>query len=158
MNFFFALILVLVPSIPSWAESASADAEWKQPYPHSSGAELLPYCLQTDLVVSQLRCDYYVQGVADLATTPVKGIPLACIPRGQNRTELMQLAVDYLTSIEPDSLKENSAASLLLIEFRKKFPCPKAIKKKAPISKAMAEAIKRSLEKTAKEQGVKSPK
>ena len=144
MKLFFALILMLELSTPSWA----AEDKYERPYPHSSGADLLPYCQQTDVVVSQLRCDYYVQGVADVVTFPVKGVSLACIPKGLNRTELMQLSVEYLASLNAQTLEENSAASLLLKNFGKKFPCPK--KSKAKISDKMAEAIGRHLEKSNK--------
>jgi hypothetical protein len=149
MKFLIALILVSAHSTFYAATPASAADEWKQPHPHSSGAELLPYCQQTDLVVSQLRCDYYVQGVADLATFPIKGSPLACIPRGLNRTELMQLTTEYLASLEPHELEQNSAASLVLKEFRKKFPCPKNAKPK--MSKKMADALKTRLKAADKE-------
>ena len=149
MKFLIALIFVSTLSIFHGTAPASAADEWMQPYPHSSGAELLPYCQQTDLVVSQLRCDYYVQGVADLASFPVKGAPLACIPKGLNRTELMQLTTAYLASLEPGELEQKSAASLILNEFKKKFPCPK--KEKPKISKAMADALKRGMEAANKE-------
>jgi hypothetical protein len=143
MKFLIAFLLVPALSTFLWAGPARAADEWKQPHPHSSGAELLPYCQQTDAVVSQLRCDYYVQGVADLATFPVKGAALACIPKGLNRTELMQLATEYLASLEPHELEQNSAASLMLKEFRKKFPCPKKANPK--LSKAMVNALKQRL-------------
>jgi hypothetical protein len=136
MKLFFVLILALVLSTPSWA----AEGKYERPFPHSSGADLLPYCQQVDVVVSQLRCDYYVQGVADLATFPVKGVSLACIPKGLNRTELMQLSVEYLASLRPQSLEGSSAASLLLKNFQKQFPCAK--KAKAKKGGAMAEAFK----------------
>jgi hypothetical protein len=140
MKYSCALILVFLLSVPAWAEPAGDDPSsqtpsgeqpaseeiaYKQPYPHSSGADLLPFCQQTDVVVSQLRCDYYVQGVADLVTTPLGGVRLACIPQGQNRTQLMQMAVDYLQRVPPDTLETDSAASLIVKAFRKKFPCPK---------------------------------
>jgi hypothetical protein len=149
MKFLIALILVSTLSTFYRTAPASAADEWKQPHPHSSGAELLPYCQQTDLIVSQLRCDYYVQGVADLATFPVKGAPLACIPKGLNRTELMQLTTEYLASLEPIELEQKSAASLILKELKKKFPCPK--KAKPEMSKAMADALKRRIEAANKE-------
>jgi hypothetical protein len=60
----------------------------------------------------------------------------------------MQLAVEYLESLEPQELEKNSAASLILKELRKQFRCPK--KEKEKISPAMAEAIKRAVEKEAK--------
>jgi hypothetical protein len=144
MKLFFALILALELSTPSWA----AEGKYERPYPHSSGADLLPYCQQTDVVVSQLRCDYYVQGVADLATFPVRGVSLACIPKGLNRTELMQLSVEYLASLRPQSLEGSSAASLLLKNFQKQFPCAK--KANAKMDSKMEEAIKRHLEKSNK--------
>ena len=125
MKYFPTLILAFLLSGYSWAEPPSADDAYKQPYPHSSGAALLPYCEQTGEVVSQLRCDYYVQGVADLATIPQQGQPMACIPQGQNRTQLMQVAVNYLKTVKPDALEKESAASLILQAFRATFPCPK---------------------------------
>jgi hypothetical protein len=137
MKLFFALILALVLSTPSWA----AEGKYERPFPHSSGADLLPYCQQADVVVSQLRCDYYVQGVADLATFPVKGVSLACIPKGLNRTELMQLSVEYLASLRPQALEGSSAASLLLKNFQKQFPCAK--KSEAKKNAKFAEALKR---------------
>lgn len=96
---------------------------YKEPYPHSSGADLLTYCEQTDEVVSQLRCDYYVQGVADLVTMPQQGNQRACIPPGQNRTQLMEIAVSFLKTLKPDALEEKSAARLILRAFKTAFPC-----------------------------------
>ena len=147
MKLFFTLILALELSAPSWA----AEGKYERPYPHSSGADLLPYCQQVDVVVSQLRCDYYVQGVADLATFPVKGVSLACIPKGLNRTELMQLSVEYLASLRPPSLEGSSAASLLLKNFQKQFPCAK--KTNAKKGARMAEAL-RKLKKKPEEKSV----
>ena len=144
MKLFFALILALELSTPSWA----AEGKYERPFPHSSGADLLPYCQQVDVVVSQLRCDYYVQGVADLATFPVRGVSLACIPKGLNRTELMQLSVEYLASLRPQSLEGSSAASLLLKNFQEQFPCAK--KGNAKMDSKMEEAIKRHLKKSNK--------
>jgi hypothetical protein len=149
MKFLIPLILVSALSTFYGTAPVSAADKWKQPHPHSSGADLLPYCQQTDMVVSQLRCDYYVQGVADLATFPVKGTPLACIPKGLNRTELMQLTTEYLASLEPGELEQKSAASLILKELKKKFPCPK--KAKPGMSKSMVNAMKRRLEAASKE-------
>ncbi len=119
-----ALILASLLSALAWAGPPNAANTYVQPHPHSSGADLLPYCAATDEVVSQLRCDYYVQGVADLAGIPQQGIPLACIPPGQNRTQLMEIAVSYLKTVKPETLEE-SAASLILNAFRTAFPCPK---------------------------------
>jgi len=120
-----AVILASLLSTLAGAGSPDAANTYVQPYPHSSGAALLPYCEKTDEVVSQLRCDYYVQGVADLATIPQQGIPLACIPRGQNRTQLMEIAVNFLKTVSPETLAKESAASLILQAFRTEFPCPK---------------------------------
>jgi hypothetical protein len=125
MNSQSALLLTLLLAAPAWAELAAPDNTYKQPYPHSSGAELLPFCEQTEVVVSQLRCDYYVQGVADLAVIPRKGKPIACIPQGQSRTQLMQIAVAYMKTVHPDTLEKESAASLILKSFKNAFPCPK---------------------------------
>jgi Rap1a immunity proteins len=164
MKYFFTLILVFLLSAPSWAEPSSTDNAYKQPYPHSSGADLLPYCEQTGEVVSQLRCDYYVQGVADLATIPQQGQPMACIPQGQNRTQLMQVAVNYLKTVKPDTLEKESAASLILQGFRTTFPCPKeeaaATSKQdetPPVTKEMAEAIKKAMLEANQKAGDKAP-
>jgi Rap1a immunity proteins len=153
MKYLPTLILALLLPGYSWAETAKEDGAYTQPYPHSSGAALLPYCEKTDEVVSQLRCDYYVQGVADLATIPQQGQPLACIPQGQNRTQLMQIAVNYLKTVNPDTLEKENAASLILQGFRATFPCPakvtaEASKKTgetAPTSKETAEAIYKAM-------------
>jgi Rap1a immunity proteins len=123
MKMFSALILLFMLCSPSWAEPASADNAYIVPYPHSNGADLLAYCERTDEVVSQLRCDYYVQGVADLATMPLLGELRACIPQGQNRTQLMQTAVSFLKTVKPDALEEQSAARLILKGFKAAFPC-----------------------------------
>lgn len=135
-----AFMLVLLPCVSSWAEPSSPEDTYKQPYPHSSGAELLPYCEQTDVLVSQLRCDYYVQGVADLATIPRLGRPMACIPQGQNRTQLMQIAVNFLKMVKPEKLEKESAASLILNSFIVAFPCPKGLGEGA-LKKAGAVAL-----------------
>lgn len=127
------------------ALSAAAQGDYKKPFPHSSGAELLAYCQQSEVVVSQLRCNYYIQGVADLAVQT----PLACIPRGMNQTQLMNLAVEYLESVKPATLESNSAASLVLKELQKKFPCPKEKSTKVSAKDAYAEAIRKHLEKEA---------
>jgi len=153
MKYFPTLILALLLPGYSWAETAKEDDAYKQPYPHSSGAALLPYCEKTDEVISQLRCDYYVQGVADLATIPQQGQPMACIPQGQNRTQLMQIAVNYLKTVKPETLESESAASLILQGFRATFPCPKKedaaeaskASEPAPVSPEMAEAIKKAM-------------
>jgi hypothetical protein len=152
MKCFSTLTFVLLLPALSWAEPSNTENAYKQPYPHSSGADLLPYCEQTGEVVSQLRCDYYVQGVADLATTPQQGKPMACIPQGQNRTQLMQIAVNYLKAVKPDTLEKESAASLILQGFRAMFPCPKeepaeASKnaEPAPVTKEMSDTIEKPL-------------
>lgn len=150
----FYVVFALLLAASSWAEEpADDDTAYKQPYPHSSGAELLPYCEQTDVVVSQLRCDYYVQAVADMATIPKQGVRAACIPRGQNRTQLMLIATTYLKTVKPQTLEQESAASIILKSFRAAFPCPKVVKKTAmdektntpAVSKEMAAAIKKVL-------------
>lgn len=152
MKYFPTLILAFLLSGYSWAEPANAEDAYKQPYPHSSGAALLPYCERTGDVVSQLRCDYYVQGVADLATVPQQGQPMACIPQGQNRTQLMQVAVNYLKMVKPEIREKQSAASLILLAFSAAFPCPKEEATEAgktgesvPVSKEMAEATKKAM-------------
>lgn len=164
MKMFSALILLFLLSAPSWAEPVSADNAYIAPYPHSNGADLLPYCEKTDDVVSQLRCDYYVQGVADLATMPLLGNLRACIPQGQNRTQLMQIAVSFLKTVKPDALEKESAATLILNGFRAAFPCPKEKPAEAskdgaakPLSKEMVEAIKKAMLEANKKSGGKVP-
>ena len=165
MKYFPTLLLAFLLSGYSWAEPPSADDAYKQPYPHSSGAALLPYCEQTGEVISQLRCDYYVQAVADLATIPQQGQPMACIPQGQNRTQLMQVAVRYLKTVKPDALEKESAAGLILQGFRATFPCPKDEEEteasktgeSAPVSKEMAEAIEKAMLKANQKAGAKAP-
>ena len=144
MKKFAALIFALLPAAFCWAETSTPESSYKQPYPHSRGAELLPYCEQTDVMVSQLRCDYYVQGVADLVTIPQQGKPLACIPQGQNRTQLMQVAVDFLKTRAPDKLEKESAASLILNAFIAAFPCPKNMGA-AALSAEELEAVKKGM-------------
>jgi hypothetical protein len=158
------LIIVFLLSAPSWAEPSTAANNYIQPYPHSSGADLLPYCEKTDEVVSQLRCDYYVQGVADLASIPQQGKPMACIPQGQNRTQLMQIAVTYLKTVKPDTLAKESAARLILNAFIAAFPCPKEEvsdtsknKETGAMSKEMVEAIKKAMLEANKKGGGKVP-
>lgn len=126
---------------------------YAQPFPHSTGADLLPFCANTEDVVAQVRCDYYIQGVADLATipSPLDGKPMACIPRGKNRTELMTVALQHLSKAPSTELAEKSAASMLLLAFRKAYPCE--IKKAKPTGKLKnldAESIK-ALKKAMKE-------
>lgn len=137
-----------------FAATARAEEAYKPPYPHSSGAQLLPLCEDQDAPVELLRCDYYLQGIADLATTLVRGDRLACIPRGTNRTELITFAVEHLASLKPDVLEANSAASLILQALQKEFRCPetkKGGKKKQQISPAMEEALRKSLKKQMRE-------
>ena len=146
----FATTLLLCP----WAGPVYAEDAYKPPYPHSTGAQLLPLCQDQDAPVDLLRCDYYVQGIADLATTPVQGERLACIPRGKNRTELMEFAVEHLASLKPDVLENNSAASLVLTALQKEFQCPEkeaADKKKKKSNPAMEAMIRRALELQEKE-------
>jgi len=164
MKYFPTLLLAFLLSGYSWTEPSSADGAYKQPYPHSSGAALLPYCEKTDEVVSQLRCDYYVQAVADLATIPQQGQPMACIPQGQNRTQLMQVAVNYLKIVKPDTLEKESAAGLILQGFRATFPCPKEeaaetskTGEPAPASPDMAEVIKKAMLEANQKAGSKAP-
>jgi hypothetical protein len=139
-----ALIFAFISAASCWAEPSTPDGSYKQPYPHSRGAELLAHCEQTDVLVSQLRCDYYVQGVADLATIPQEGKPLACIPQGQNRTQLMQVAVDFLKKRAPEKLEKESAARLILNAFIAAFPCPKNMGA-AALSAEELEAVKKSM-------------
>lgn len=159
MKHIAALILTLVISAPAWAQVSDAAPDpnqapapkktYQQPYPHSSGAELLPFCEQTDDVVKRLRCDYYVQGVADLATIPQSGKPMACIPRGKSRSELILVAVNYFKQVAPDKMESESAASLILSAFKKAFPCLKkeeAGAGKKGAGKAMSEAMRKALQ------------
>ena len=136
-----------LPALAATETETETETEYKQPYPHTTGAQLLPYCKQTEIVVDQLRCDYYVQGLADLASTPVRGVRLACPPQGMNRTELMEFAAEHLSSLPPDQLENTSAASLILQGLQKKFRCPKTAgaRGKKGAKGAMAEAIERAL-------------
>jgi hypothetical protein len=147
---FIAAAILLFP----WAITAYAEETYEPPYPHSTGAQLLPLCQDQDAPVELLRCDYYVQGIADLATTPVQGERLACIPRGKNRTELMAFAVEHLTSLKPDVLENSSAASLILQALQKEFRCPetkKEGKQKKKVDPVLAEALRKAFEKQARE-------
>jgi len=137
-------------SVPALAQEQEQKQEkYEQPYPHATGAQLLPYCQPTAIVVDQLRCDYYMQALADLASTPVQGSRPACPPRGTNRTELMAFAAEYLAALPPDQLENSSAASLLLQGMQKKFRCPKTGAKKGVKSAGpkMKSAIKRAMNK-----------
>jgi hypothetical protein len=142
----FTWVFLPLLSATAWGQPATPDDTYKQPFPHSSGADLLPYCEETDRVVSQLRCDYYIQGVADLATIPQNGRPLACIPQGQSRTQLMQIAVGHLQTVNAAMLENASAATLILDAFRTNFPCPKNLgvkpEKNAATGSPMAELLK----------------
>jgi len=151
MKFIAALMLVPGLCLLTWSPVALAQKQKKQylqPYPHATGAQLLPYCQQTDIVVDQLRCDYYVQALADLASTPVNGVRLACPPRGVTRTELMKIAADHLASLNGQELEQNSAASLILQAFQKEFRCPKSggAKGKKGLGPKEQEAYKRAAE------------
>jgi len=154
MKFFVTLILVPGIYLSTGSALVLAQDEYKQPYPHATGAQLLPYCQQTDIVVDQLRCDYYVQALADLASTPVNGVRLACPPRGTNRTELMEIATKHLASLNAEQLEKNSAASLILQAFQKQFRCPKSAGNKGKKARAggMEEALKRAAERKAAQQ------
>jgi hypothetical protein len=168
MKRFSALIIATTLLLCSWAAPAMAQAAYKQPYPHSTGAQLLPYCRQVDVPVELLRCDFYVQAVADLATTPVNGKRLACIPRGTNRTELLEFTLGHLSSLKPEVLEKSSAASLILQALQKEFRCPKekasgknARNKSAPagqqaIDPAEREARRKAFQEAVREQQSKA--
>jgi hypothetical protein len=141
------LILILL-TLPAWGEPPAPEEEYKQPFPHSNGADLLAYCEQTEVIVSQLRCDYYVQGVADLVTLPLDGVRIACIPQGQNRTQLMNVAMAYLKTARPEVQQGESAAGLIAESFVKAYPCPKQAKK--PAASGMSAAMKKALAKRLK--------
>lgn len=119
---------------PAKGDEAPAAGPYVQPYPHSTGAQLLQYCEQVDSVVSRLRCDYYVQGVADLATIPQAGKYMACIPQGQNRSQLMEIALRTLKAVKPEKRESESAAKLILQGFAVSFPCAAAMP--APVNAA----------------------
>lgn len=162
MKRFPALILATALPLCAWtAGPVHAQKAYEPPYPHSTGAQLLPYCQASDTPVDLLRCDYYVQGVADLATTPVNGKQLACIPRGKNRTELMELAVARLSVLEPEELENTSAATLILQVLKKEYRCPQTNaggnKKKADINPALHEALKKAMLEKAKEDKAGQP-
>ena len=150
MNRFFVFVFALLLSAVTQAQSPPPTVAYKPPHAHSSGADLLYYCEQTDSVVDQLRCDYYVQGVADMASLPQQEKPLACVRQGETRSQLMLIALNYLKTVNPNTLETRSAASLILQSFRKTFPCPKNIlpkpaKKSAPVkySPAVQEILKK---------------
>ena len=138
----------------SWTGFVIAQAPYDPPYPHRTGAQLLPYCEQADIPVELLRCDYYVQGVADLATTPVQGKRLACLPKGMNRSTLLQFALDHLSSLTPQVLQENSSASLLLQAMQTAFPCPKqtaTVDKSSQVNPVLQNALREHFLKMANE-------
>jgi hypothetical protein len=143
-----AMLILVLLTLPAWGEAPAPEEEYKQPFPHSSGADLLAYCEQTEVIVSQLRCDYYVQGVADLVTIPLDGVRIACIPQGQNRTQLMNVAMTYLKRAKPEVQQGESAASLIAESFVKAYPCPKQAKK--PAASGMSAAMKKALAKRLK--------
>jgi len=130
---------------PAKGDQAPAAGPYEQPYPHSTGAQLLQYCEQVDTVVSRLRCDYYVQGVADLATIPQAGKYMACIPQGQNRSQLMEIALRTLKAVKPEKLESESAAKLILQGFAVSFPCaaamPVSVNAAAQPGNAVAQAV-----------------
>ncbi len=72
--------------------SATGEDTYQTPMPHSTAAQILSYCEAGADVISQLRCNYYLQGVADLAVQA----PQACLPRGMNQSELIEVAVTHL--------------------------------------------------------------
>jgi hypothetical protein len=137
MNGLATLLLVFLLCVPAWTEppstkptspkAPSPEAAYKQPFPHSSGAELLPFCELTGEPVSQIRCDYYVQAIADMVTIKLKGKRLACIPQGQSRTQLMEIAAHALKKTHLNALERQSAASLIMQAFVKTFPCTNAL-------------------------------
>jgi hypothetical protein len=157
MNRLATLLLVLLVCVPAWAEPPSPKpttpmlpglgsvTAYKQPFPHSSGAELLPFCELTGEMVSQVRCDYYVQAIADMVTIELKGKRLACIPQGQSRTQLMELAVRSLKKTHPNMLEQQSAASLIMQSFARAFPCP-VVTKAGSDSPQMGAALRKRLD------------
>lgn len=160
MNGLATLLLVFLLCSPAWAQSPSPKptkpvmiskealgpvANYKQPFPHSSGAELLPFCELTDEMVSQIRCDYYVQAIADLVTIKLRGKRLACIPPSYSRTQLMELAVGSLKKTHFSVLEQQSAASLIMQAFARSFPCPVETKA-GSFSPQMIAALEKRLE------------
>ncbi len=88
---------------------------------------------------------------------------MACIPQGQNRSQLMQIAVNFLKTVKPETLEKQSAASLILQGFRATFPCAKeeaaeASKngETAPVTKEMAEAIGKAMLEANQKAGTKA--
>jgi hypothetical protein len=148
-----AMLIFVLLTLPVWGEDPAPEEEYKQPFPHSSGKDLLAYCEQTEVIVSQLRCDYYVQGVADLVTTPLAGVRIACIPQGQNRTQLMSVAMTYLKRAKPEVQQGESAAGLIAESFVKAYPCPKQAKK--PAASGMSAAMKKAIAKKLKGEAAK---
>jgi len=110
-----------LPLILTLSGGAYGDEPYEKPMPHSSGERILEFCEDTDDVISQLRCNYYVQGVADL----IVQTPLACLPPGMNQSELIEVATTYLQSVNKTELTNSSGAGLLLAYLQRTYRCPK---------------------------------
>ena len=110
-----------LPLILTLSGGAAGDEPYEKPMPHSSGERILEFCEDTDDVISQLRCNYYVQGVADL----IVQTPLACLPPGMNQSELIEVATTYLQSVGKTELTNSSGAGLLLAHLQRTYRCPK---------------------------------
>ena len=110
-----------LPLILTLSGGAAGDEPYQKPMPHSSGESILEFCEDTEDVISQLRCNYYVQGVADL----IVQTPLACLPQGINQSELIEVATTYLQSVDKTDLENSSGAGLLLSHLQRSYRCPK---------------------------------
>ncbi len=110
-----------LPLILTLSGGAAGDEPYEKPMPHSSGEKILEFCEDTEDVISQLRCNYYVQGVADL----IVQTPLACLPQGMNQSELIEVATTYLQSVGKTELANSSGAGLLLSLLQRAYRCPK---------------------------------
>ncbi len=113
--------ILYMPLILALSGVAVGDEPYEKPMAHSSGETILAFCEDTEDVISQLRCNYYVQGVADL----IVQTPLACLPQGMNQSELIEMATTQLKSLDETKLESNSGAALLLPYLQRSFRCPK---------------------------------
>ena len=113
--------ILYMPLILALSGVAVGDEPYEKPMAHSSGETILAFCEDTEDVISQLRCNYYVQGVADL----VVQTPLACLPKGMTQSELIEVATAYLETVDKTELGNSSGAGLLLSHLQRSYRCPK---------------------------------
>ena len=112
--------ILYMPLILALSGGAAGRESYEKPMPHSSGETILEFCEDTDDVISQLRCNYYVQGVADL----VVQTPLACLPKGMTQSELIEVATAHLETVDKSELGNSSGAGLLLSHLQRSYRCP----------------------------------